>query len=99
MDKYFPEGDKTSGFTVYGYTWAQVLIAVLRQCGDDLPRTNVMRQAANLKNLTFGMLLRGITVNTSPNDYAPVKQFQMARFDGEHLVLFGPLISGEIAGN
>jgi branched-chain amino acid transport system substrate-binding protein len=99
MDRYFPEGDKTSGFTVYGYTWAQVLVAVLLECGDDLTRANVMKQAENLKNLTFGMLLPGITVNTSPNDYAPVKQFQMARFDGQHLVLFGPLISGEMAGN
>jgi branched-chain amino acid transport system substrate-binding protein len=93
------QGDKTSGFTVYGYTWAQVLIAVLRQCGDDLTRTNVMRQAPNLKNLTFGMLPPDITVNTSPNDYAPLKQFKMARFDGEHLVPFGPILNGESAGN
>jgi branched-chain amino acid transport system substrate-binding protein len=99
MDKYFADGDKTSVFAVYGYTWAQALVAVLQQCGNDLTRANVMRQAASLKNLTFGMLLPGITVNTSPNDYAPVKQFQMARFDGEHLVRFGPVISGEIAGN
>ena len=63
MDKYFSEGDKTSSFTVYGYTWAQVLVAVLGQCGDDLTRPNVMRQASNLKNLTFGMLLPGITVS------------------------------------
>jgi branched-chain amino acid transport system substrate-binding protein len=99
MDKYFADGDKTSLFTVYGYTWAQVLVAVLGQCGDDLTRANVMRQAANLKNLTFGMLLPGITVSTSPNDYAPVKQFQIARFDGEHLVPFGPILNGESAGN
>ena len=99
MDKYFPDGDKTSSFTVYGYTWSQVLVAVLEQCGDDLTRTNVMRQASNLKNLWFGMLLPGITVNTGPNDYSPVKQFQMTRFDGEHLAPFGPIISGEIPGN
>jgi len=99
MDKYLPEGDKTSSFTVYGYTWAPVLVAVLGQCGDDLTRANVMRQAANLKDLTFGMLLPGITVSTSASDYAPVKQFQMTRFDGDHLVPFGPIIGGERAGN
>jgi branched-chain amino acid transport system substrate-binding protein len=69
---------------------------VLKQCGDDLTRENVMRQAANLRNIEFGLLLPGIKVNTSPTDYFPVEQMQMSRFNGEHGELFGSLISGEI---
>jgi branched-chain amino acid transport system substrate-binding protein len=75
MDRYFTDGDRTSVFTVYGYTWAQVLVAVLKQCGDDLTRANVMKQAANLKNLTFGMLLPGVTVSTSPIDLSITHNF------------------------
>jgi branched-chain amino acid transport system substrate-binding protein len=99
MDKYFPEGDKTNGLTVYGYTMAQVLVSVLEQCGDNLTRENVMRQAANLRNLQLGMLLPGITVDTNPTDYAPIKQLRMVRFDGERLVPIGPVITSDIAGN
>jgi branched-chain amino acid transport system substrate-binding protein len=96
MDKYFPEGDKTSTFSVYGYLTAQTLVQVLKQCGDELTRENVMKQAANLKNLELGMLLPGIKINTSPTDYFPVEQMQMSRFNGEHGELFGPAIGGEI---
>jgi branched-chain amino acid transport system substrate-binding protein len=96
MDKYFPEGDKSSTFSVYGYLTAQTLVQVLKQCGDELTRENVMRQAANLKNLELGMLLPGIKINTSPNDYFPIEQMQMSRFTGEHGELFGPMIGGEI---
>ena len=95
MDKYFPDGDRTSSFTAYGYSVAQTLVQVLRQCGDDLSRENVMRQAANLKQLELPMLLPGITVNTGPNDYFPLKQLQMQRFNGTILELFGPVISSE----
>jgi len=96
MDKYFPEGDKTSTFSVYGYLTAQTMVQVLRQCGDDLTRENIMRQAANLKNVELGLLLPGIKINTSPTDYFPVEQMQMSRFNGEHGELFGPVIAGEI---
>jgi branched-chain amino acid transport system substrate-binding protein len=96
MDKYFPEGDKTSTFSVYGYLTAQTMVQVLKQCGDDLTRENVMRQAANLKNFELALLLPGIKVNTSPTDYFPVEQMQMSRFNGEHGELFGPVIAGEI---
>jgi branched-chain amino acid transport system substrate-binding protein len=95
MDKYFPDGDRTSSFTAYGHSVAQTLVQVLRQCGDDLSRENVMRQAANLKQLELPMLLPGITVNTGPNDYFPLKQLQMQRFNGTILELFGPVISSE----
>jgi branched-chain amino acid transport system substrate-binding protein len=96
MDKYFPEGDKTSTFSVYGYLTAQTVVQVLKQCGDELTRENVMKQAANLKDLELGMLLPGIKINTSPTDYFPIEQMQMSRFNGDHGELFGPVIGGEI---
>jgi branched-chain amino acid transport system substrate-binding protein len=96
MDKYFPEGDKSSTFSVYGYLTGQTLVQVLKQCGDELTRENVMRQAANLKNLELGMLLPGIKINTGPNDYFPIEQMQMSRFTGDHGELFGPMIGGEL---
>jgi branched-chain amino acid transport system substrate-binding protein len=96
MDKYYPDGDKTTTFTVYGYLTAQTLVQVLKQCGDDLTRENVMRQAANLKNFELGMLLPGIKINTSPSDFAPIKQMQMERFTGERWELFGPVMTGDV---
>jgi len=96
MDKYFSDGDRTSNFTVYGQAVAQTLVQVLRQCGDDLTREDVMRQAANLKDLQVDMLLPGITINTGPSDYFPIKQMQMMRFTGERWERFGPIISGEV---
>ena len=95
MDKYFSDGDRASFFTVYGYSAAQTLVQVLRQCGDDLSRENVMRQAANLKDLELPMLLPGIKINTGPNDYFPIDQMQMQRFNGTTWELFGPVLSGE----
>ena len=96
MDKYLPDGDKTSSFTVYGYSVAQTLVQVLKQSGDTLTRENVMKQAANLKNLSLGMLLPGITVNTGPNDFFPIEQMQLMKFNGTTWDRFGPVISGEI---
>jgi branched-chain amino acid transport system substrate-binding protein len=98
MGKYFPDGDKTSSFTVYGYTVAQTLVQVLKQCGDDLTRENVMKQAANLKNLQLGMLLPGIAINTSPTDFYPIQQMQMQRFTGERWESIGPVMSGDLGG-
>ena len=96
MDKYFPEGDKTSSFTAYGYTVAQTLVEVLKNCKDDLTRANVMKQAASLKSLTHPMLLPGITINTSDKDFAPIKQMQMQKFNGERWELFGPVMTGDV---
>ncbi len=96
MDKYFPDGDKTSSFTVYGYAVAQSLSQVLKQAGNELTRENVMKQAANLKNVEIGVLLPGIKLNSGPNDYYPIEQMQMQRFTGERWELFGPVMSGEI---
>jgi branched-chain amino acid transport system substrate-binding protein len=96
MDKYFPEGDKTSSFSVYGYVTAQTMVQVLKQCGDELTRENIMRQAANLKDFELGLLLPSIKINTSRTDYFPVEEMQMSRFNGERGELFGPVITGEI---
>jgi branched-chain amino acid transport system substrate-binding protein len=96
MDKHFPDGDKTNSSNVSGYVIARLMVQVLKQCGDNLTRDNVMRQAANLKDVDLGMLLPGIKVNTSPTDYFPLEELQMRRFNGEGWELFGPIMSGEI---
>ena len=90
--QYYPEGDVADLFNVYAYTDAQLLIEVLRRCGDELTRENVMKQAANLKNLELPMLLPGVTVNTSATDYDPIKRLQLMRFDGKQWVRFGDVV-------
>jgi branched-chain amino acid transport system substrate-binding protein len=92
MAKYYPDGDKNSNFNTYGYSTAQLLAYVLKQCGDDLTRENVMKQAASLKDVVLDIPLPGIKANTSPTDYRVNKQLQMERFDGERWQLFGPII-------
>jgi ABC-type branched-subunit amino acid transport system substrate-binding protein len=96
MNEYYPYGDKTDNQTVYGYSMAQTMVQVLKQCGEDLTRENVMKQAANL-HLTLPMLLPGIVVNTSPTNFAPVRQAQMRRFNGQRYVPFGAILSGATA--
>jgi branched-chain amino acid transport system substrate-binding protein len=92
MAKYFPEGDKNSNFNSYGYSTAQLMVHVLKQCGDDLTRENVLRQATNLKNVQLDLSLPGIVGNTTPNDYRVNKQLQMMKFNGERWELFGTII-------
>jgi branched-chain amino acid transport system substrate-binding protein len=99
MDKYYPEGDKTSSFTVYGYSVARTMVQVLKQCGDDLTRANVMKQAASLKDFETGMALPGIKINTGATDFYPIEQMQMGRFDGESFKPFGPVLTGEVGGS
>ncbi len=96
MDKYYPSGDKSDSQTVYGQSIAQTTVQVLKQCGDELTRENVMKQAANLHDLELPMLLPGITINTSATNFAPIRQAQMRRFDGERYVPFGPILTGTI---
>ncbi len=91
MQKYYPDGNTADLFNVYAYTVPQTLVHVLKQCGNDLSRANVMRQAANIKDLALPMFLPGIKVNTSPTDFYPIEQLQLARFDGERWVLFGEI--------
>ncbi len=93
MKHYYPEGDTEDLYNVYAYGTAQTLVQVLRQCGDDLTRENVMRQAESLKNLELGVLIPGIRINTGPDDHSPVEQMQLQRFDGKQWVLFGEIIS------
>jgi ABC-type branched-subunit amino acid transport system substrate-binding protein len=92
MAKYYPEGDKNSNFNTYGYSTTQLLIHVLQQCGDNLTRENVMKQAASLKDVKLDLALPGILANTSPTDYRVNKQLQMMRFDGERWERFGPIL-------
>jgi branched-chain amino acid transport system substrate-binding protein len=97
LDKYYPEADRKDASVVYAYNVAQTLVQVLKQCGDDLTRENVMKQAASLKNVELGLLLPGIKINTSPKDFAPLEQMQLMRFKGESWELFGEVISGELS--
>jgi branched-chain amino acid transport system substrate-binding protein len=92
MKKYYPEGaldDQANGF---GYNVAILMTQVLKQCGNDFSRENIMKQAANVKNFELPLLLPGIKVNTSPTDFAPIEQEQLAKFDGEKWALFGEVI-------
>jgi branched-chain amino acid transport system substrate-binding protein len=98
MDKYIPGGSKTDGRNVYGYSVARTLVQILKQCGDDLTRENVMKQAANLRGFEPGLLLPGIKINTSPTDFFPLEQLQLMRFQGHSWELFGPVITAEIGG-
>src|SRR5262249_40212874 len=93
MKKYYPDGNADDILNVYGYSAAQTLVQILKQCGDDLTRDNVMRQAANLKDLEVPTLLPGIRINTSPTDYYPIEQVQLMRFDGRTWVRFGELMT------
>ncbi|MBR0689786.1 ABC transporter substrate-binding protein [Bradyrhizobium manausense] len=92
MAKYYPDGDKDSNFNTYGYGTAQLLVHVLKQCGDNLTRENVMKQAASLKDFTTDVALPGIKANTSATDYRVNKQLQMMKFNGERWELFGPIL-------
>jgi branched-chain amino acid transport system substrate-binding protein len=91
MKKYYPEGALDDQFNAYGYNVAILMTHVLKQCGNDLSRENIMKQAASIKDLELPLLLPGIRINTSPTDFAPIEQEQLAKFDGERWVLFGDL--------
>jgi branched-chain amino acid transport system substrate-binding protein len=92
MAKYYPDGDLKDGGNVFGYAVAQTLVQALKQCGDNLTRENVMKQAANLKDLQLDILLPGIKINTGPTDFAPIQAEQLIRFDGKQWVRFGEVI-------
>ncbi|HYC12895.1 MAG TPA: ABC transporter substrate-binding protein, partial [Stellaceae bacterium] len=94
MQKYMPEADLKDNNYPYGMMVAITMVQVLKQCGDDLSRENIMKQAASIKNLEMPMLLPGITINTSATDFAPIKQMQLQRFDGKSWELFGDVIAG-----
>jgi len=93
MRQYDPEGKPDDGLNVYGYSVAQTLVKVLEQCGDDLTRDNVMKQATSL-DVQLPMLLPGVKIDTSPTDYRVIKDMQLGRFDGKSWVRFGGIVSG-----
>ena len=92
LRKYYPEGNVADSSNVYGYSAAQTLVQVLRQCGDDLTRANVMKQAASLRHLQLPLARPGIEINTGPDDFFPFEALQLQRFDGAHWVAFGKVI-------
>ncbi len=94
MKKYNPSGNVADINNVYGYGVSWLMVQVLKACGDNLTRENLMKQAANIHGLTGPMGLPGITISTSPTDYAPIKQMQLEKFDGNTWELFGEVISG-----
>src|SRR5216683_3196459 len=91
MKKYYPEGALDDQANAYGYNVAILMAQVLKQCGNDLSRENIMKQAASVKNFDLPLLLPGIKVNTGPADFAPIEQEQLAKFDGERWALFGEM--------
>jgi branched-chain amino acid transport system substrate-binding protein len=95
MKKYYPDGSLIDATNVYGYTVAQTMVQVLKQCGDTLTRENVMKQAASLKDFAPGTLLPGIKINTSAKDFAPIEGVQLMKFDGKSWVRFGEVISAD----
>ena len=90
--QWYPEGDAEDWGNVSGYNAAQLMVEVLKQCGDDLTRENLLRQATNIKDVQLPMMLPGIKINTSPTDYLPVEQAQLMRFNGERWVRFGDIV-------
>jgi branched-chain amino acid transport system substrate-binding protein len=95
LAKYAPDANRNDFFVVYGYAVAQTMVTVLQQCGDDLTRANVMKQAASLTNFIPDVLLPGISISTDASDFAPIEQMRMVRLKGEQWELFGDVISAE----
>ncbi len=92
MDKYYPDGDKADINAVFGYAAASTLVEVLRKCGDDLSRENVMTQAVSLSGFRIPLALPGIVANTSPTDFRPIKQMRLVQFDGQTWQPIGEVI-------
>ncbi len=98
LDKYYPEANRADASVMYGYIVSQGLVQVLKACGDNLTRENVMKQAASIKDYEPAGLLPGIKVNTSATDFAPLSQLQLIRFKGETWERFGEILSGDVGG-
>jgi branched-chain amino acid transport system substrate-binding protein len=98
LDKYYPEADRADGSVMYAYTVAQGLVHVLKNCGNDLTRANIMKQAASIKDLELGGLLPGVKVNTAATDFAPLSQLQLMRFKGDTWERFGEILSSDVGG-
>jgi branched-chain amino acid transport system substrate-binding protein len=98
LDKHYPDANRADGGVMFGYTVAQGLVHVLKNCGDNLTRENVMKQAASIKDLELGGLLPGVKVNTSATDFAPLSQLQLQRLKGDSWELFGDVMSADVGG-
>ncbi|WP_027575854.1 ABC transporter substrate-binding protein [Bradyrhizobium sp. WSM1743] len=98
LDKYYPEANRADASVMYGFIVSQGLVQVLKACGDDLTRANVMKQAASIKDFEPAGLLPGVKVNTSPTDFAPISQLQLIRFKGEAWERFGDVLSSDVGG-
>ena len=94
MERYVPSVSKSNGQAVYAYLNARLILEVLKNCGDDLSRENIMKQARSIKGLQIPMMVPGIQINTSPSDHATVEQMRMMRFTNGHWQFFGPVRSG-----
>jgi branched-chain amino acid transport system substrate-binding protein len=99
MEKYYPDGNKEDGTALFGYAAAETLVQVLTQCGDDLSRENVMRQAASLKDYRGSILLPGIAINTGPDDFRPIEQMRLVQFDGGTWQPIGDMIESAFVGS
>jgi branched-chain amino acid transport system substrate-binding protein len=99
MAKYAPAEDANSGIATYGYSTAALLVHILKQCGDDLTRANLMKQVTNIKGYVPDLALPGITPSTDPDDWRINKQFRMMKFDGQRWVTFGPILTDEFNTN
>jgi branched-chain amino acid transport system substrate-binding protein len=97
MDKYYPDGDKEDSNAIFGYAAAATLVQVLTQCGDDLSRENIMRQAESLRNYQSPVAFPGITINTGPTDFHPIKQMRLVQFDGNSWQPIGDVIESAFA--
>jgi len=98
LDKYYPEANRADGNVVYGYVLAQSMVHVLKECGNELTRENVMKQAASLHDYTVAGLLPGVKINTSASDFAPVSQMQLMRFKGDSWERFGDIMNSDVGG-
>jgi branched-chain amino acid transport system substrate-binding protein len=94
MTKRLPGADQTDLSYVFAYSVATTMLRVLRQCGEDFSRENIMRQAANLKNVENPLTLPGILINTSPTNFHPIRAMQLMKWDGVTWVPFGDVIEG-----
>jgi branched-chain amino acid transport system substrate-binding protein len=97
LDKYYPEANRADAFVIYGYAVAQSMVQVLKRCGNDLTRANVMKQAASMHDAVVAGLLPGVKINTSATDFAPISQLQLAKFKGNTWERFGDVISSDVS--
>ena len=98
LAKYLPETNRVDASALTGYNMAQTMVEVLKRCGDNLTRENVMKQAASLNNLEQGGLLPGVKISTGPTDFQPIEQLQLMQFKGERWRLFGDVMDGAATG-